>query len=65
MIGEIKTSQFIDSGVVRVSFEVSCDDWCLIQQSDTWKRIENFLAVSGSKDNPMSLIEKVNLLEMG
>lgn len=63
IIGEIKTSQFIDSGVVRVSFEVSCDDWCLIQQSETWKRIENFLAVSGTTGKLMTLVEKVNLLE--
>lgn len=63
MIGEIKTSQFINSATVKVSFEVPCEDWCLIQQSETWKRIEDFLAVSGSPCKQMTLVEKVNLLE--
>lgn len=63
MIGEIKISQFINSEALKVSFEVSVDDWSLIQQSETWKRIENFLAVSGTTGKLMTLVEKVNLLE--
>lgn len=47
MIGEIKTSQFIDSGVARVSFEVPCDDWRLLQRSRVWKCIEE--AVTGGE----------------
>ncbi len=64
-IGEINTTQFTDSQVMTVSFEISDDDWCLLRQSETWNRIENFLVESGNRDNRMSLIEKVNLLETG
>lgn len=63
--GEISTYQYVNSEVIQVSFEVSDDDWCLIQQSENWKRIQNFLEVSESKGNQMSLIDKVNLLEKG
>lgn len=62
---EIKTEQFVNSPVVTVSFDVLHDDWCLIQQSETWKRIENFFEVSGNRDNQMTLTEKINLLETG
>lgn len=65
MIGEVNTKQFTNSPVVTVSFEISDADWCLFQQSETWNRIANFLAVSGKKDNQMTLIEKVDLLEKG
>ena len=63
--GDIITSQYVNSSVIQVSFEVSENDWCLIQQSGNWKRIRNFLVVSGNKGSQMSLIDKVNLLEKG
>lgn len=47
MIGEIKTNQFINSGVVKVSFEVPCDNWRLLQRSRAWKCIEE--AVTGGE----------------
>ena len=62
---EVQTIQYINSPKVTVSFEASNDDWCLIQQSENWKRIQNFLEVSESKGNQMCLIDKVRLLEMG
>ena len=65
MIGEIKICEFINSEVLKVSFELFRDDWNLMQQSDTWKRIENFLAVSGITGETMSQVQKVNLLEAG
>ena len=64
-VGEIKTGQFTNSSVVTVSFEIFDSDWCLVRQSETWNRIENFLSESGNKDNQMTLTEKVNLLEIG
>lgn len=57
------TEQYVNSSRVRVSFEVSSDDWCLIQQSETWNHIQSFLEESESKGSRMSLKEKVNLLE--
>ena len=57
------TSQYVNSSQVKVSFEVSDDDWCLIQQSETWKRLQSFLEETKSKQNQMSLREKVVLLE--
>ena len=64
-VRDVVTSQYANSSVIQVSFEASEDDWCLIQQSENWKRIQNFLEVSESKGNQMSLIERVNLLEKG
>ena len=57
------TEQYVNSSQVKVSFGVLSDDWCLIQQSETWKRLESFLVETKSKHNQMSLREKVNLLE--
>lgn len=62
---DIIESKYINASKMTVSFEVSNDDWCLIQQSENWKRIQNFLAVSESKGNQMSLTDKVMLLEKG
>ena len=62
---DIIESKYINSSKMTVSFEVSSDDWCLIQQSENWKRIQNFLVVSESKGNQMSLTDKVMLLEKG
>ena len=39
----VTTRQYVNSPKVTVSFEVSSDDWCLIQQSESWKRIECFV----------------------
>lgn len=63
--GTFTTEQYVNSSQVKVSFSVSSDDWCLIQQSETWCRLSNFLAETGNKHNQMSLIEKVCLLEAG
>lgn len=62
---KIVESQFINSDSVKVSFEVPCADWCLIQQSENWQRIQNFLEVSESRGSQMSLTDKVRLLEKG
>lgn len=62
---QVKTQQYINSETVKVSFEVSDGDWCLIQQSENWKRIQNFLEVSESKGNQMRLIDRIKLLETG
>ena len=63
MTGDVTTSQFVNSPVITVSFEIFDCDWYLLEQSETWKRIQNFLEVSRNKDNRMSLTERVNLLE--
>ena len=57
------TEQYVNSSQVKVSFGVSSDDWYLIQQSETWRRLQSFLEETKSKHNQMSLREKVNLLE--
>lgn len=62
---EINTERYINSSKVTVSFEASDDDWCLIQQSENWKRIQNYLEVSESKGSQMCLLDKVRLLETG
>lgn len=59
----VTTEKYVNSSQVKVSFGVSCDDWCLIQQSETWKRLQSFLAETKSKHNQMSLREKASLLE--
>lgn len=59
------TEQFANSRQVEVSFSVFDDDWYLIRQSETWKRLENFLEETKNKHSQMSLTEKVNLLEAG
>nr|DAT47348.1 MAG TPA: hypothetical protein [Caudoviricetes sp.] len=59
------TEQFVNSRQVEVSFSVFDDDWYLIRQSETWKRLENFLEETKNKHNQMSLTERVNLLESG
>jgi len=40
---DVTTQQYINSPKVTVSFEVSSDDWCLIQQSESWNEIERFV----------------------
>nr|DAV35779.1 MAG TPA: hypothetical protein [Caudoviricetes sp.] len=62
---DVTTQQYINSPKVTVSFEVSSDDWCLIQQSESWKHIQNFLEVSESKGSQMCLTDRVMLLEKG
>lgn len=62
---DIIESKYINSSKMTVSFEVSSDDWCLIQQSETWKQLRNFLEVSESRGSQMSLIDRVTLLEKG
>lgn len=57
------TEQFVNSSQVKVFFEVSSVDWCLIQQSESWHHIQRFLEESENKGSQMSLREKVNLLE--
>ena len=57
------TERYVNSSQVTVSFGVVNDDWCLIQQSETWKRLQSFLEETKSKHNQMSLREKVDLLE--
>ena len=57
------TERYVNSSQVTVSFGVLNDDWCLIQQSETWKRLQSFLEETKSKHNQMSLREQVDLLE--
>ena len=57
------TERYVNSSQVTVSFGALNDDWCLIQQSETWKRLQSFLEETKSKHNQMSLREKVDLLE--
>ena len=57
------TERYVNSSQVIVSFGVLDDDWCLIQQSETWKRLQSFLEETKSRHNQMSLREKVDLLE--
>ena len=57
------TERYVNSSQVTVSFGVLNDDWCLIQQSETWKRLHSFLEETKSKHNQLSLREKVDLLE--
>lgn len=59
------TEQFVNSRQVEVSFSVFDDDWYLIQQSETWKRLEKFLEEAEKNRSQMTLMEKVNLLETG
>ena len=60
---DVTTHQYINSPKVTVSFEVSSDDWCLIQQSESWKRIQNFLEVSESKGSRMCLSKVDELID--
>lgn len=60
---EIVESQFINSDSVKVTFEVSCDDWYLIKQSETWNHLQNFLEMSENRIGHTPLTEKVALLE--
>lgn len=48
---------------IEVSFELSCDDWCLIRQSTHWKRILAFVEESEKRGSRMTLKEKTDLLE--
>ena len=57
------TERYVNSSQVTVTFGVLDDDWCLIQQSETWKRLQSFLEETKSRHNQMSLREKVDLLE--
>ena len=57
------TERYVNSSQVTVTFGVLDDDWCLIQQSETWKRLQSFLEKTKSRHNQMSLREKVDLLE--
>ena len=59
------TEQYVNSSQVKVSFGVSSDDWYLIQRSETWRRLQNFLEETKNTSSQMSLIEKVRLLEEG
>lgn len=57
------TEQYVNSSQVKVSFAVSSDDWCLIQQSETWHRLQSFLEETKNRRTQMCLKDKVNLLE--
>ncbi len=57
------TEQYVNSSQVKVSFAVSSDDWCLIQQSETWHRLQRFLEETKNRRTQMCLKDKVNLLE--
>lgn len=63
--GVFVTEQYVNSSQVKVSFGVSDDDWCLIQQSETWNRLQNFLEETKNKHSQMSMREKAKLLEGG
>jgi len=60
---ETITKQWTGSSKKTVSFEISDDDWCLLQMSEPWDRIQRFLDESESRGNQMSLKERVDLLE--
>lgn len=59
----IVEKQNTNSDTVKVSFEVSCDDWYLIKQSETWNHLQNFLEMSENRIGHTPLTEKVALLE--
>lgn len=59
----IVEKQNTKSDTVKVSFEVSCDDWYLIKQSETWNHFQNFLEMSENRIGHTPLTEKVALLE--
>ena len=59
----LTTEEIVPVGVIKVSFEVSCGDWYLIQQSTPWRRIENLVEESETKGIRRSLTEKIEILE--
>lgn len=64
-MGVIETSQYVNSPVVTVSFQILDSDWCLLEKSKIWRRIENFLAETGKGSSRMSRKEKKALLVKG
>lgn len=61
--GNISVAHYMNLPVAKVSFEIYESDWYILQQSETWKRIQSFLAVSGRQGDQMCLQDKINLLE--
>lgn len=59
----IVEKQNTNSDTVKVSFKVSCADWYLIQQSETWDHLQNFLEISENRIGRTTLTEKVAILE--
>lgn len=60
---ETVESSFVNSDSVKVTFEVSRDNWYLIKQSETWNHLQNFLEMSENRIGHTPLTEKVALLE--
>lgn len=59
-----EVKQFINSEPV-VSFSLPSRDWCLLEQSELWGRLDRFLEVCQNTDNQMSRQEKTGILETG
>lgn len=48
-----------------ISFSLPVPDWCLLEQSEFWRRLDSFLEACQSKDSQMSQQEKLKILETG
>lgn len=57
-----KVQQHFDDQPV-ISFSLPYSDWCLLEQSEFWHRLDRYLEVCQSTDVQMPQQEKINLLE--
>ncbi len=56
-----EVKQFIHSEPI-ISFSLPGPDWCLLEQSDLWHRLDSFLEVCQSTDIRKSQQEKIRIL---
>lgn len=56
-----EVKQFINSEPA-ISFSLPVRDWCLLEQSELWHRLDRFLEVCQSTDSQMSQQEKIEIL---
>lgn len=62
--GIYEVKKFINSEPI-ISFSLPARDWCLLEQSELWHRLDSFLEACQSTGNRMNQLEKLEILETG
>lgn len=56
-------SKFVNSSEPTISFSLPCPDWCLLQESPLWARLDKYLEACQSTDTQKSSQKRVKILE--
>lgn len=56
-------SKFVNSSEPTISFSLPYPDWCLLQESPLWNRLDKYLEACQSTDTQKNPQERVKILE--